>query len=48
MTVSTRHIARDISLPAAWRETLAAVAVVVVGLVAFAFVLLILPWVISI
>jgi hypothetical protein len=31
-----------------WHETLAAVAVVLVGLVALAFVLIVLPWVISI
>jgi hypothetical protein len=32
----------------AWRETLATVAVVLVGLVALAFVLVVLPWVIAI
>jgi len=35
-------------MPALWHETLATVAVVLVGLVALAFVLVILPWVISI
>lgn len=35
-------------VPAAWHETLAAVGVVLVGLMAFAFVLVVLPWVISI
>ena len=35
-------------MPAAWHETLASVAVVVVALAAFAFALVVLPWVISI
>ena len=35
-------------IPASWYETLGAMAVVLVGLAAFAFVLIVLPWVISI
>lgn len=35
-------------MPASWRESLASMAVVMVGLVAFVFVLIVLPWAISI
>jgi len=35
-------------MSASWHETLTAMAVVLVGLAAFAFVLVVLPWVISI
>jgi hypothetical protein len=35
-------------LPSAWHETLAAVAVPLVALAALAFVLIVLPWIISI
>jgi hypothetical protein len=35
-------------MPTVWHETLAAIAIALVGLVAFAFVLIVLPWVISI
>ena len=35
-------------MPASWHETLTTMAAVLVGLAAFAFVLVVLPWVISI
>ena len=39
---------RDHALESAWHNTLAAVAIPLVGLVAFAFVLIVLPSIISI
>jgi hypothetical protein len=49
-TPERRLLSQDVthSMSVAWRETFAAVAVVLVGLVALAFVLVVLPWVISI
>ena len=39
---------REQVLPAAWRETFVAVAIPLVALGAFAFALIVLPWIISI
>ncbi len=43
-----RSVAQEMHHSQALRESLAAIAVVVVGIGAFAFVLIVLPWVISI